>query len=219
MDLWNLVPTIWQPHLEGVRSRIEAISGELELQIDAGVQVNPERGQIFAALRVAPQDVRVVILGQDPYPNSGHAMGLSFSVPVGTTPLPPSLRNMLVELQADVGHCAVSEGSLEPWIEQGVLMLNRVLTVETGESDSHKNLGWQAVTEAILRAVVGVNPDVVAVLWGSQAQQAREIFNTERVIQSAHPSPLSAYRGFLGSRPFSAVNRLLVERHQEPIRW
>lgn len=213
------MPSIWQPHLECVRPTIEGISEKLQHQIDSGVQINPVRGQIFAALRVAPQDVRVIILGQDPYPNATHAMGLSFSVPSGTTPLPPSLRNIIAEVSADVGECSVAQGSLEPWIEQGVLMLNRVLTVETGKSDSHKTVGWQVVTEAILHAVVRINPEVIAVLWGSQAQQVREIFNPERVIASVHPSPLSAYRGFLGSRPFSAVNRLLVERNQSPVIW
>ena len=213
------MPGIWQSHLACVRPRIESISKELAHQIDLGVQINPQSGQIFSALRVAPHEVRVVILGQDPYPNASHAMGLSFSVPASTNPLPPSLRNIISELSSDVGHCSVVEGSLEPWIEQGVLLLNRVLTVQSGKSDSHKTLGWQEVTDAILQTVVEVNPNVVAVLWGSQAQQAREIFRSECVIQSVHPSPLSAYRGFLGSRPFSAVNRLLLEHNQDPVIW
>jgi len=202
-----------------VRPQIESISKALEYQMASGVQINPAQGQIFAALRVAPQDVRVVILGQDPYPNAEHAMGLSFSVPVRTTPLPPSLRNIIAEVSADVGNFSVVEGSLEPWIEQGVLMLNRVLTVETGKSDSHKTLGWQVVTDAILHVVVRANPEVVAVLWGSQAQQVGDLFNPDCVIKSVHPSPLSAYRGFSGSRPFSAVNRLLIERNQSPVIW
>jgi len=202
-----------------VRPQIASISEAHQRQMDSGVQINPAQGQIFAALRVAPQDVRVVILGQDPYPNAEHATGLSFSVPAGTTPLPPSLRNIIAEISADVGNCSVVEGSLEPWIRQGVLMLNRVLTVETGKSDSHKTLGWQVVTEAILHVVVHANPEVIAVLWGSQAQQVGDLFVPQRVIKSAHPSPLSAYRGFSGSRPFSAVNRLLIERNQSPVIW
>jgi uracil-DNA glycosylase len=184
-----------------------------------GIVVNPPREQVFASLQVAPEDVRVVILGQDPYPNSAHAMGLSFSVPAATQPLPPSLRNILTELIDDVGECSVSKGSLESWTGQGVLLLNRVLTVEAGKSDSHKTLGWQQVTDTILRAVVEVNPHVVAVLWGKQAQATRSFFNPVCVIESVHPSPLSAYRGFLGSRPFTAVNRLLAEHKQGEIQW
>ena len=219
MDLWELVPVSWQSRVECVRPLIESIGIELEHQAAAGVKINPPLNQIFAALRVEPQDVRVVILGQDPYPNQAHAMGLSFSVPHGTRPFPPSLRNVLTELASDIGECAVTQGSLEPWTEQGVLLLNRVLTVEVGKPNSHKLLGWQAVTSAILQAAVRANPEVIAVLWGSAAQQTRGMFRPDCVIESVHPSPLSAYRGFLGSRPFSAVNELLVQRNQSPISW
>jgi uracil-DNA glycosylase len=219
VDLWNLVPDVWQPYLTGVQDHIAAIESDLDLQTDAGMQINPPRGQIFASLRVAPKDVRVVILGQDPYPNAEHAMGLCFSVPAGTRPLPPSLRNILTELAADVGQSQVVNGSLEPWVDEGVLLLNRVLTVESGKSNSHQALGWQAVTEAILRAVVDINPGVVGVLWGSAAQQARMLFRPECLIESVHPSPLSAYRGFLGSKPFSTVNDMLAKRNEAPILW
>jgi uracil-DNA glycosylase len=198
---------------------MESIGHRLDESERAGVTINPSRDLIFAALQVAPRDVRVVILGQDPYPNSAHATGLSFSVPEGTRPLPPSLRNILTELASDVGESAVSQGNLEHWREQGVLLLNRVLTVQSGQTDSHKNLGWQAVTEAILEAVIAENPNVIAVLWGSQAQQVSRMFNAECVIKSVHPSPLSAYRGFFGSRPFSMVNRLLVEHQHAEIIW
>jgi len=219
VDLWDAVPNAWQTPLVHIRPQIEAIGRRLdEYEID-GITINPSRQQIFAALQISPQDVRVVILGQDPYPNAAHAMGLSFSVPAGTQPLPPSLRNVMAELTADVGECSVTQGSLEPWIDQGVLLLNRVLTVEAGQSDSHKAFGWQDVTEAILRTVIEVNPDVVAVLWGKQAQETRGLFNPVFVIESVHPSPLSAYRGFLGSRPFSAVNRLLSRQEKAKIQW
>jgi len=219
VDLCDLVPAAWRSYLEPVVAQINDIGHQLDQYESAGATINPPRELIFASLQVAPQDVRVVILGQDPYPNSAHAMGLCFSVPDGTKPLPPSLRNILTELSSDVGESAVSQGNLEYWREQGVLLLNRVLTVESGQTDSHKTLGWQPVTEAILAAVVGVNPDVIAVLWGSQAQQVSGMFNPECVIKSVHPSPLSAYRGFLGSRPFSTVNRLLVEHRRPEVNW
>ena len=219
MDLWELVPIAWRSDLDHVRPHIESIGQQLEQFSQAGMQIHPPREQIFAALAVAPVNIRVVILGQDPYPNASHAMGLCFSVPVGTKPLPPSLRNILTELASDVGECAVSQGNLEPWMKQGVLLLNRVLTVETGKSDSHKALGWQAVTRAILEAVVRCNPNVVAILWGSAAQQVRHLFNADCLIESAHPSPLSAYRGFLGSRPFTHANRVLAAHKQNQIQW
>ena len=219
VDLWDLIPVVWRTHLEPVRHQIESIWHRLDQYERAGVTINPPRELIFASLQLAPQDVRVVIIGQDPYPNPAHAMGLCFSVPEGTKPLPPSLRNILTELASDVGESAVSQGNLEYWREQGVLLLNRVLTVEGGQTDSHKTLGWQAVTGAILDAVVEVNPDVIAVLWGSQAQQVSGMFNPECVIKSVHPSPLSAYRGFFGSRPFSRVNRLLAQHQQAEINW
>jgi len=219
VDLWNVVPAVWQPHLSSVRKQIEDLGDALDAMEQQGVKVNPEPSRIFAALDVAPQNVRVVIVGQDPYPNPAHAMGLSFSVPPGTAPLPPSLRNIIAEVTADIGDCAVADGCLVPWLDQGVLLLNRVLTVTSGQSDSHKQLGWQSVTQAILQTVVRVNPGVIAVLWGSQAQQLREIFDPEHVIASVHPSPLSAYRGFLGSRPFSRTNQFLLSGNLEPINW
>jgi len=202
-----------------MRPQLESIGRQLDELAQAGIQIHPPSEQIFAALALEPANVRVVILGQDPYPNASHAMGLAFSVPVGTKPLPPSLRNILAELEADVGECNVSQGNLAPWIEQGVLLLNRVLTVETGKTDSHKALGWQAVTHAIVEAVVRANADVVAILWGSAAQQLRPLFNPDGVIHSVHPSPLSAYRGFFGSRPFTEANRRLAAHNQKQIQW
>ena len=219
MDLWNLVPVRWQSHLEHVRPRIEVISRELERLESEGVETLPVRSQIFSALRVPPEEIRVVILGQDPYPNARHAMGLCFSVPAGTSPLPPSLRNILTELEADVGDSVATSGNLEPWVDQGVLLLNRVLTVESGRTDSHKKVGWQEVTEAIVETVVRVNPAVVAVLWGRAAIEMRGLFRAGCVVESVHPSPLSAYRGFFGSKPFSTVNRILSGSDLAEIRW
>jgi uracil-DNA glycosylase len=219
VDLWEFVPVEWRADLDHMRPQLESIGRQLDALAQAGIQIHPPSEQIFAALALEPANVRVVILGQDPYPNASHAMGLAFSVPVGTKPLPPSLRNILAELKADVGECNVSPGNLEPWIEQGVLLLNRVLTVETGKTDSHKALGWQAVTHAIVEAVVRANADAVAILWGSAAQQLRPLFNPDCVIHSVHPSPLSAYRGFFGSRPFTEANRRLAAHNQKQIQW
>jgi len=219
VDLWEFLPIAWRAELEHVRPQIDSIGRQLEQLSRSGTQIHPPTHQVFAALALEPSNVRVVILGQDPYPNASHAMGLAFSVPADTKPLPPSLRNILAELEADLGKSKVSQGNLGPWIEQGVLLLNRVLTVETGKSDSHKSLGWQTVTQAIVESVVRANPNVVGMLWGSAAQQLRPLFHPDCVIQSAHPSPLSAYRGFLGSRPFTEANRKLAAHEQNIILW
>lgn len=214
-NLWDYVPAQWQPELKDVHERIDQISHEL----NACEDVLPEREKIFRALSIAPRDVRVIIVGQDPYPNPDHACGLSFSVPAGTSPLPGSLRNIIAEVKSDIGDCQVGDGNLEPWMKQGVLLLNRTLTVEAHHSDSHKNLGWEVVTSRIIRAVVAANPDVVAVLWGKQAQLLINLFSEGRVVAGVHPSPLSAHRGFLGSKPFSQVNQLLTDVGRAPIQW
>ncbi len=214
-ELWDLVPRPWQVELEGVRAQINDISTVLDSRSD----VLPARENIFRALHIAPHDVKVIVVGQDPYPNAAHACGLSFSVPSGTHPLPGSLRNIISEIKSDIGNCDVTDGDLEPWLRQGVLLLNRTLTVEAGNSDSHKDLGWAQVTDHIVKAAVGIQPNVVGVLWGKQAQALADYFAEGRVVVGVHPSPLSAHRGFLGSRPFSRVNQLLIDAGNDPIRW
>ena len=171
------------------------------------------------ALSMPVSEVRVVILGQDPYPTPGHAVGLAFSVAPDTHPLPASLRNIFRELASDLGVPAPVNGDLTAWTQQGILLLNRVLTVAPGAPGSHRHRGWEAVTLAIVRELVRVSPGFVAILWGNSARKvAGEMGNTP-VLESAHPSPLSAHRGFFGSAPFSAVNRELVERGWALIDW
>jgi len=215
IDLWEFVPSIWQTELAVVHEQIDAIS--YSLRNSAGFL--PVAENIFRALVVPPKDVRVLIVGQDPYPNPEYACGLSFSVPSGTQSIPGSLRNIISEVRTDMGTCLVEDGDLEAWLSQGVMLLNRTLTVEAHSSDSHKHLGWEIVTDQIVTAIVAANPNVVAVLWGKQAQSLAKLFDSGRVIAGVHPSPLSAYRGFFGSRPFSRVNELLGAAGKSPIHW
>lgn len=174
----------------------------------------PARDDVFRALQVPRDAVRVVIVGQDPYPTPGHAHGLAFSVPANVRPLPKSLANIYAELETDVGGRPTS-GDLTPWVDQGVLLLNRVLTVRAGQPASHRGRGWEVFTEAVLRA----SSPTVAILWGNDAQTARTFFRGAEIIASAHPSPLSAHRGFFGSRPFSRTNAVLLAMREQPIRW
>ncbi len=174
----------------------------------------PPRDSVFRALSLPLPDVRVVIVGQDPYPTPGHAHGLAFSVPAHVTTLPKSLANIFRELQDDLGSPRTA-GNLEDWVSQGVLLLNRVLTVRAGAPGSHRGRGWEPITEAILRAT---RPDV-AILWGNDAASARPFFPDAVIIASPHPSPLSAYRGFFGSKPFSRANAAIAASGHTPIAW
>ncbi len=185
--------------------------------------VYPPREALFSAFALCqPEDVRVVILGQDPYHEPGQANGLAFSVSPGT-PLPPSLRNIYQELEADLGIPPSRNGDLRHWAKQGVFLLNSVLSVRAHEANSHKALGWQQLTDAVVGALRALPQPIVFLLWGAQAQKkaacARESPYPRLVLSSAHPSPLSAYRGFFGSRPFSAANRFLVSHGEIPIDW
>ena len=185
--------------------------------------VYPPEQDVFAAFRLTPPDrVRAVILGQDPYHEPGQAHGLAFSVLPGV-PLPPSLRNIFAELQTDLGLPAPACGCLVPWAERGVFLLNSVLTVEAGSANSHAALGWQRFTDAVTDAISALPQPVAFVLWGAQAQKKAAIAAASPyprlVLQSPHPSPLSSYRGFFGSRPFSKINAFLQENGSAPIDW
>jgi uracil-DNA glycosylase len=183
--------------------------------------VYPPEEEVFAALELTPYErVKVMILGQDPYHGPGQAHGLAFSVRPGVTP-PPSLRNMLRELRDDVGCPVPDNGDLVPWAEQGVLLLNAVLTVRAGEPNSHKGKGWETFTDAVIRAVNDHPEPVVFVLWGGYAGKKEALIDAGRhtVLKAAHPSPLSAKRGFFGSRPFSKINAALQEVGQAPVDW
>jgi uracil-DNA glycosylase len=182
--------------------------------------VFPPREQTFTALELtAPEDVRVVIVGQDPYHGPGQAHGLSFSVPRGV-PIPPSLRNVFVELRDDLGISPSHHGNLESWARQGVLLLNATLTVRSGEAGSHQGHGWETFTDAILRHFGAQQTPVAFVLWGSSARSKRTLIdNQHTVIESAHPSPLSAHRGFFGSRVFSRIDECLRQQRLTAIDW
>lgn len=185
------------------------------------VRVFPEEKNVFKALELTPfESVKVVILGQDPYHGFGQAHGLSFSVQKGI-PLPPSLRNIYKELQDDLGGELPTEGDLSDWAKQGVLLLNTVLTVEEGNANSHKGMGWETLTNRLIESLNELNHPVIFILWGKPAQDKEKLItNPSHVILKApHPSPLSAYRGFCGSKPFSKVNEILIQQGQTPIRW
>jgi uracil-DNA glycosylase len=211
VPLFNQLHPEWQEELLSQKSNIDRIDSYLHNR-----EISPKYDFIFRALRHPISHTRVVIVGQDPYPTKGHAHGLAFSVDSTVTPLPASLRNIFEELKSDCG-ITRNNGDLSDWAKQGVMLLNRILSTDTGSSMAHAKLGWEEITNAI--ALVLGNQPVVAVLWGKYAAQLAGYFKDEMVITSAHPSPLSAYRGFLGSRPFSAINSKLTERGMPAIHW
>ena len=185
------------------------------------VRVFPEEKNVFNALELTPfESVKVVILGQDPYHGFGQAHGLSFSVQKGI-PLPPSLKNIYKELQEDIGGDLPTEGDLSHWAKQGVLLLNTVLTVEEGNANSHKGMGWERLTNRLIESLNGLKHPVIFILWGNPAQDKEKLITNPNhvILKAPHPSPLSAYRGFFGSKPFSKVNEILIQQGQTPIRW
>lgn len=196
------------------------------IQAERGVSphsIFPSENEVFSALYLTPvEKVRVLILGQDPYPTKGHAHGLAFSVSPQVAPLPPSLRNIFKEMVSDLGLSMPLSGSLIPWAEQGVLLLNSVLTVREGQANSHQNRGWEQLTDAMIsRLSQQAQRRIVFVLWGKLAQKKEPLIDPARhaILKSAHPSPLSARGGFFGSRPFSKINALLAAAEQPPINW
>lgn len=212
---WNtlLAPYVRQPWYRDLSTFVD---GERRRHV-----VLPAPDQTFRALALTPPEkARVLILGQDPYPTPGHAHGLAFSVPAGVRP-PASLRNILAEMRSDLGVPAPATGCLVPWARQGVLLLNTVLTVRAGAPNSHAGRGWEQFTDAVIRVLASRNARVVFVLWGAHAQRKAALVDHDRhaIIAASHPSPLSARRGFFGSRPFSRVNAELVASGQAPIDW
>ena len=208
VDLTNLLPQPWQEFVD--KEQLREISDNLKTGFI------PDEENIFRALQLPPNEVKVVIVGQDPYPNPRYAMGLAFSIPAGVVPLPQSLKNIFAEIKSDL-NIDRTNGDLSDWANQGVLILNRSLTVETGKSNSHSEIGWQDVTEKIIQAVA--NLGAVAILCVNDAQNMSHLFSDSDVFKSAHPIPLSAYRGFFGSKPFSKVNNRLIEKDLAPIKW
>lgn len=201
----------WQKALRNHRDAIE------NLIASRSTDELPPTDQLFRALDLPLHGVKVVILGQDPYPTPGHANGLAFSVNPDVSPIPPTLRNIFLEYTSDTGYPMPTTGDLAPWVEQGVLLLNRTLSVSPHKAGSLRSAQWRQISDAILTALVGANARVVAILWGKDAAAEESRFASS--IISPHPSPLAAYRGFFGSRPFSRANALLVQSKIEPIEW
>lgn len=215
----SMHPT-WQAALESQRSNLESIEAALSIR---GEQILPAATDILRAFSTPIDDVRVLIVGQDPYPTPGDAIGLAFAVNLSNQParaLPRSLKNLMAELASDLGDQATQGGDIARWQSQGVMLLNRTLTVAAGKPGSHADLGWSKFTDAAVAALDSTSSGkLVAVLWGKHAQQVEPLLRSARVISGVHPSPLSAHRGFFGSRPFSQVNSQLNELGIEPIDW
>jgi uracil-DNA glycosylase len=209
----------WAEALAPVSDVIGQLGDFLRAERAANRPFLPPAAKILAALQQPLDSVRVLIVGQDPYPTPGHPVGLSFSVGPDVRPLPGSLRNILQEYREDLGHPQPANGDLTAWTQQGVLLLNRVLTVAPGAPGSHRGKGWEAVTEQAIRALALRDKPLVAILWGRDARTLKPLLAPHPSIESAHPSPLSAHNGFFGSRPFSRANALLTERGAEPIDW
>ncbi|MGB3234159.1 MAG: uracil-DNA glycosylase [Mycobacterium sp.] len=217
--LSELVDEAWARALEPVEPQVAQMGEFLRSELADGQRYLPAGPNVLRAFSFPFEQVRVLIVGQDPYPTPGHAVGLSFSVAAEVRPLPRSLANIFTEYRDDLGHPAPANGDLTPWAQQGVMLLNRVLTVRPGMPASHRGKGWEAVTECAIRALVARRQPLVAVLWGRDAATLKPMLGDTAVIESAHPSPLSASRGFFGSRPFSRTNDLLEKMGAEPVDW
>lgn len=209
----------WQPVLADVEDRVHEIGQFLRAENAAGRGYLPAGTDVLRAFQYPFDEVKVLIVGQDPYPTPGHAMGLSFSTQPGVRPLPRSLANIFTELHDDLGLDKPEDGDLTAWSRQGVALFNRVLTVQPRKPASHRGKGWEEVTETAIRALAGRGLPLVAILWGRDAQSCARFLGDTPRVESPHPSPLSAHRGFFGSRPFSRANQLLVDQGGEPVDW
>lgn len=217
--LADLVHPSWAAALAPVEDDLARLGEFLRAEVAAGHGYLPGGTHVLRAFEQPLDDVRVLIVGQDPYPTPGHPVGLSFAVAPEVRPIPRSLVNVYTELQSDLGVPAPTTGDLTPWAERGVLLLNRVLTVRPGVSASHRGKGWEQVTDRAIDALVARGGPLVAILWGRDARSLRSRLAGIPCVESAHPSPLSARSGFFGSRPFSQVNDLLAQQGAEPLDW
>ncbi|MBQ0985708.1 uracil-DNA glycosylase [Streptomyces sp. F63] len=215
----EIVEPDWAKALDPVAGQIAAMGDFLRAEIAAGRTYLPAGPHVLRAFQQPFDEVRVLIVGQDPYPTPGHAVGLSFSVAPEVRPLPGSLENIFRELQSDLGVPRPSNGDLTPWTRQGVLLLNRALTTAPRKPAAHRGKGWEAVTEQAIRALAERGRPLVAILWGRDARNVRPLLGPLPAVESAHPSPMSADRGFFGSRPFSRANDLLVQQGGQPVDW
>ncbi len=217
--LEEIIDPGWARALSPVADKIAEAGDFLRSEIAAGRGYLPAGDLVLRAFKQPLDEVKVLIVGQDPYPTPGHPVGLSFSVAPAVRPLPRSLVNIFREYSADVGHPTPSNGDLTPWTERGVLLLNRVLTVQPGKPGSHRGKGWEAVTEQAIRALAARPGPLVAILWGRDARNLAPVLSGVPLVESAHPSPMSADQGFFGSRPFSRANRLLDDLGSTQVDW
>ncbi|MDX3235480.1 uracil-DNA glycosylase [Streptomyces sp. ME03-5709C] len=215
----EIVEEGWAKALEPVAGEIASMGDFLRAEIAAGRTYLPSGSNVLRAFQQPFDDVRVLIVGQDPYPTPGHAVGLSFSVAPEVRPLPGSLQNIYRELGADLGLPQPSNGDLTPWTRQGVLLLNRALTTAPRKPGAHRGKGWEAVTEQAIRALAARGKPLVSILWGADARRLRPLLGNLPAVESPHPSPMSADRGFFGSRPFSRANDLLARQGAHPVDW
>jgi uracil-DNA glycosylase len=218
--LRSIIDPGWADALEPVAGRIAAMGDFLRAEVAAGRRYLPAGENVLRAFKQPFAGVRVLIVGQDPYPTPGHAVGLSFSVAPEVRRLPGSLGNIFREYSDDLGYPAPATGDLTPWSERGVLLLNRVLTVQPGKPGSHRGKGWEEVTEQAIRALAARKTEpLVAILWGRDARTLAPLLEGIPAVESAHPSPYSAANGFFGSRPFSRANHLLEQEGAKPVDW
>lgn len=215
----GLVAPDWAEALAPVDERIAAMGRFLREELAAGRGYQPAGELVLRAFQRPLADVRVLVVGQDPYPNPSHPIGLSFAVERHVRPLPPSLRNIYAELRDDLGVEPPQHGDLSAWADEGVMLLNRCLTVRPHDSNSHQGKGWEAITERAIVALAERGGPAAAILWGRHAQSLKPLLGPIPWVESVHPSPLSARKGFFGSTPFSRVNRLLAEQGAEAVDW
>jgi uracil-DNA glycosylase len=218
-QLAELIAPDWALELAPAQQTVSSLGDFLRAEVAAGRSYLPAGDKILRAFSAPLADVRVLIVGQDPYPTPGHPVGLCFAVEPTVQPLPRSLVNIYQDLATDIGAQPPPHGDLSAWADRGVLLLNRVLTVRPGAPGSHRGKGWESVTDLAIRALVARGGPLVSILWGRDAQSLQPLLGSTAVIASPHPSPLSASRGFFGSRPFSRANELLVSQGADPIDW
>lgn len=212
MDFFHQMHPEWQAALAHTKASLDGIESELKIQAFV-----PSHSDVMKVFHIPPSAVKVVIFGQDPYPTPGNAMGLAFSITSSTGKIPASLRNIYKELASDLGKAARNDGDLTQWSDQGVFLLNRILTTVPGHSLAHAHIGWQSFTDEVAKILAEL--EVIAIFWGNKSADLSHLFSDELVIKSPHPSPLSAYRGFFGSRPFSRVNHILAKQNKPLINW
>ncbi|MBC7519458.1 MAG: uracil-DNA glycosylase [Microbacteriaceae bacterium] len=219
MSLTARIDPGWAEALAPVAAEISALEAFLAAEVESGRGYLPAEEDVFRAFEAPLAEVKVLIVGQDPYPSPGHPMGLSFAVDRAVRPIPRSLTNVYRELRDDVGVLRRDHGDLSAWSAQGVMLLNRVLTVQPGKSGSHRRKGWEAVTETAIRALVARDQPLVAILWGKDAAALKPMLGATPFVESPHPSPLSSSRGFFGTRPFSRSNEFLTALGATAIDW